>query len=572
MISVRSTALSACLLVAASLTLSPAEAAAPRTWTVSASAAPGGDGSASRPFATLAAVEAASAPGDRIVVVPSGKRLDGGIVLKRGQVLEGAGGDVRALGVTEPAPVLTNTGGRLDGDAVRLADDTVVRNLRIAGARRGAVYGEDVSGVQVLGNDVTGQNASCTKGFLIPKFNAPTNLPGIGIPILGGLQNGWAGIMVDADTRTGGTVYVADNVVHHAECGDGIDVRISGTASYAATIARNTIHDLRQGPDFKSLLAIGVQTRDAGRLSATISDNTQTLLGNDDDLNLGPAGADSEGVFVNAAGPSYLDALITGNRYTNPHGWGGFSANGLEMVTMGKGAHARVVVRDSYFSGSPGDVIEEGALGSDATLEMVVERVVAERSTGIGNTAVVPFNNGDCLLAGSLGARNTVSLTVRDSVLRDCANGGLSIGSNVVNGFGPTTAITLDVARTKITGNRGGNLVIRNFTKLGSLRVKVQDSDLARSRSLGSAIADVAFEDLGRTDSSVIDLGGGALGSTGGNCLRGGLFAADVIRYDVAAQRNWWSAPGGPGPLRTFALGGTLDVSTPLASAPGWCA
>ncbi len=238
---------------------------------------------------------------------------------------------------------------------------------------------------------------------------------------------------------------------------------------------------------------------------------------------------------------------------------------------MGDDSRASVVVRDSSFSGSPGDVIEEGALGTDSRLDMVLERVVAERSTGVGNTWLLPFNNGDCVLAGSLGAGNDVRLTVRDSVLRDCSNNGLSLGSNVVNGSGPTRNLSLDVDRTVVTGNRGGNLGIRNFTALDSLSVKVQRSDLAGSSSLGSSVADVAVEDLGTTRRSVVDLGGGPLGSVGGNCLRGGLLAANVVGYAVWARGDWWGAPGGPGPLRTLALGGSLDAGAPLSEPPGWC-
>jgi len=285
----------------------------------------------------------------------------------------------------------------------------------------------------------------------------------------------------------------------------------------------------------------------------------------------GPRGADSEGVFVNGVGPSTIEVTVSNNRYTNARGLGGFSANGLEMVTMGNGSRASVVVRDSQFSGSPGDVIEEGALGTNARLDMVLENVVAERSTGVGNTLVLPFNNGDCVLAGSLGAGNDVRLNVRDSVLRECANNGLSLGSNVVNGSGPTKNISLDVDRTRITGNRGGNLGIRNFTKLTSLSVKVQRSDLANSPGLGSSVADVSAEDLGVTQSSTIDLGGGPLGSTGGNCTGSGLLAADVIRFHVWAQHGWWGQPGGPGLLSALALGGTIDTRFPLDEAPAWC-
>lgn len=549
----------------------PAQATA-SSWYVDADATSAGKGTLSAPFRTLAAVEAASRAGDTITVLPSARALDGGIRLKANQKLVGAGPAVTGLSGTAAAPRITNsTATRLDGDAVRLADGATVRNLRIEGAHRGAVYGSETSGVTVVGNDVSGHNAGCIKGFLIPQFNAPTNVPGVGIPIVGGLQNGWAGIMVDAATRTGGTATITGNHIHDAECGDGIDVRTSGTAAYDVAIAGNRIDGLRQGPALASVLAIGLQARDSSSLTAVVDGNRQDDLGNDDDLNVGPEGADSEGVFVNGVGPSSIRVTVTDNRYTNERGLGGFSANGLEMVTMGAGSRASVVVRDSQFSGSPGDVIEEGALGTNARLDMVLDNVVAEKSTGVGNTMVLPFNNGDCVLAGSLGAGNDVRLTVRDSVLRDCANNGLSLGSNVVNGSGPTTNISLDVDRTEITGNRGGNLGIRNFTALTSLSVTVQRTDLANSPGLGSAISDVSAEDLGSTRTATIDLGGGPLGSIGENCIGGGLLGAEVIGFRVSAQHAWWGRPEGPGPLSALALGGSIDTRAPLSEAPAWC-
>ena len=238
---------------------------------------------------------------------------------------------------------------------------------------------------------------------------------------------------------------------------------------------------------------------------------------------------------------------------------------------MGNGSHASVVLRDSSFSGSPGDVLEEGALGTNAVLDLVVDGVTAERSRGVGNTAVLPFNNGDCLLAGSLGAGNDIQLVVRNSVLRNCSNNGLSVGSNVVNGTGPTKAISVDVDSSTITGNRGGNLGIRNFTDLGSLQVKVQRSDLSRSTGIGSSIANVAAENYATVGQGVIDLGGGALGSVGGNCVTGGLLAANVVDLDVASRHAWWGGPGGPGLLRTLVIGGTLDTGEPLAAVPAYC-
>ncbi len=556
----------------ATLSHSPAAAGLlAKTWYVDADAAPGGNGSTGRPFSSLEAVELASAPGDTIRVLPSALSLDDGLRLKQGQALVGDGPAVTGLGSDSEAPTLVNTGSRLDGDAVRLADGVTVSNLRISKSTRGGIYGLDVSNVRITGNDVSGHNTSCTQGFLIPQFNAPTNIPGVGIPIVGGLPNGWAGIMVDGATRTGGTALISGNHVHDAECGDGIDVRTWGTASYRVTISDNDVHGLRQGENLKSVLAIGLQARDTSRLEGLVSGNRQSDLGNPDELNFAIEGADSEGVFLNGVGPATLTAVVEDNHYTNEDGVGGFSANGLEAVTMGDGSRLSVVVRDSYFSGSPGDVIEEGALGTNARIDMRLERVTAERSTGIGDTFLLPFNNGDCVLAGSLGAGNDVRLTVRDSVLRNCRNNGLAIGSNVVNGTGPTANISLDVDRTSITGNRGGNLGIRNFTGLRNLSIKVQRSNLAHSPGLGSSLADVTFENFGSTGTSRIDLGGGAFGSLGGNCLRTGLLVMNVIRYAVVARKQWWGRAAGAEIRSTTVLGGSLDKSNPLATRPTWC-
>jgi hypothetical protein len=545
-----------------------AEAAETRTWFVRAGATTSA-GTAQQPFGSLAQVERNSRAGDAIVVVPADGTLDGGLQLKTNQTLRGAGPSVLSVGDT--APRLTNTTTRLAGDAVRLADGATVSNIRVTDAQRGAIYGLDVTGVRIIGNDISGQNISCTKGFLIPEFLAPTNVPGVGIRIAGGLPNGWAGIMVDATSRTGVTMQIDRNTVHDSECGDGIDVRLSGSATGTATISRNRVHHLRQGEGLKSVLAIGLQARDNAKLKATVDANSQADLGNADDLNLAVEGADSEGVFLNAVGPAHLDATVSNNAYTNAKGWGGFSANGLEMVSMGSGARMNAVVRDSSFSGAPGDLIEHGALGTDSVMTMTLDNVIAERSTGIGNTFLLPFNNGDCVLAGSLGARNTVRLTVRDSVLRNCRNNGLSLGSNVVNGKGPTTEVSLDVSDSTITGNQGANLGVRNFTRLDRMKVKVQRTNLSDSKGIGSGFADVSAEDLGSTSASAIDLGGGSLDSEGANCIVGGLLQADVVRYAVAAGGNWWGRPTGPGLARTLALGGRLDAGSPLAAAPESC-
>jgi hypothetical protein len=503
-------------------------------------------------------------------VLPAANALDGGIALKPRQRLIGAAATRGA------APRITNTDrARLNGDAVRLADGVTVRNLEIVAPLRGGIYGEDVARATITGNDVSGHNTSCTRGFHIPPFNVPTLVPGVGVPISAGLHNGWAGIMIDVKRGTS-KLGIHDNRVHDAECGDGIDIRASGTASVRATIAGNDVRELREGPDFESILAFGLQTRDSARLVARLDANHQAGLGNDEDLGVGPTGADSEGIFINPTGPSSMRVTVTRNTYTHVAGRGGFSANGLEFVSMGNGSRALVEVRDSSFSGTPGDVLEQLALGTNGRLRLRLDRVVATKSTGFagsgyGDTIVIPGNNGDCLVAASGGAGNTVDLVIRRSTLTDCANNGLTFGSSVANGSGPSSEIALDVADSTIARNHGANLRIGNIGGLNRLRAKVQHTDLADSRGAGSSPANLTVENLGTTRDAVIDFGGGSLGSAGANCLGGGALAALLVGYDVRARGNWWGAPGAPGLARALALGGTLDAGAPLAAVPAHC-
>lgn len=179
-------------------------------WYVSATAAVGGNGSASAPFNTLAQVQQASGPGDTIILVPSPINvppLDGGIALKTGQRLIGGGPPVVKFGaplVSGGPPVvgasglpslprITNTtGAGNSGDAVRLADDTDVENLVITGPYRGAIYGQDVVGVTVRGNDLSGFNNSGTVGFVVQPFDLETFTPGVGTELATGVHGGWA--------------------------------------------------------------------------------------------------------------------------------------------------------------------------------------------------------------------------------------------------------------------------------------------------------------------------------------------------------------------------------------------
>lgn len=549
-----------------------------KTLYVSAEAPEGGDGSRQRPFSSLAELERASAPGDTLVVLPAPlgmAPLEGGIALQHGQRLIGGGpavvrkrSDAAVAGVSELAslPRIANSNPlRQRGDAVRLAPGSEVRNLVIASASRGGIYGINVPGAVIRGNDVSGYNTRCAVGFTVERFTAPTRLPYFGVPLV--LPAGWAGIMVDADEGEG-EVRILDNHVHHAACGNGIDLRIKGSADYRADISGNFVTELHKGPlgetqEFHLVHAITTQITGNARLEAMSVNNKQTFIG-------GP-GADCEGLFMNLADNAFARWTIDRNVFE--HGIGGFSCNGMEAVISHGPAHGEMRISDSSFVDNPGDMLQQDNLGSGSTLILELDRVIVRDTTerpGSPDAQPLPFNLGECILVGSDGADNTTVLRVRDSDFSNC-NNGLTIlsGVSLLNGGLSDGLIDVEVVDSSFRNNAYSNLVVGVIAPLRELRLRVESSDFR-----GAGDSTLAFKkiNLGRIETASVDFGGGALGSRGGNCIAGGArHDATTEGLDVLLRGNWWGRAGGPDGSRLSERRGSLDTGAPLGKAPSRC-
>ena len=549
-----------------------------RTLYVSAAAAAGGDGTRAAPFNTLQALQQASLPGDTLVVLPAAldvPPLAGGIALKPDQCLLGDGPAVvthQGARVTGAAaltalPRLANDSVLShNGDVVRLADGSEVVNVVITSAARGGIYGLDVPGAFVHGNDVAGTNTSCTIGFTVEPFVAPTRGPYFGIPLT--LPSGWAGILIDANTGIG-ALRVTDNYVHDTACGNGIDVRIRQTADYSAEISRNFVTQLKQGPggqtnEFHLVHAITTQVTNTARLMAYSADNVQTFIG-------GP-GADCEGLFMNLAGTGHGNWLIKRNVFE--HGIGGFSCNGMEIVVSNGAAHGEMVIRNSTFVDNPGDMIQQDNLGMGSTIILELDHVVVRDTTerpGPAADQPLPFNLGDCILAGSTGTNNTTVLRVRDSDFSNCNNGLTMLsGVSATNGVGPDGLIDIEISNSRFHNNAAHNFAFGAITPLRELRVKVENSDFGIA---GHSALALQLLDLGSVATSTIDFGGGALGSRGGNCFFGGT-EVDALTERLAASLhgNWWGRAGGPETGKVSeSTPGLFDIQASLTSAPSIC-
>lgn len=516
---------------------------------VKAGAASAGTGTQHSPMNDLAAVERVSMPGDRIHVVPSTEVLDGGIQLKRGQTLVGLGPDVAGnTSNLSLLPAISNTtAARLAGDAVRLATDATVENIAVRSAYRGAIYGLDTVGVRIIGNDVTNQNTSCTKGFLVQPFNIPTGIPFISIPAtpIVAPQNGWAALMVDGKSASG-SVAIERNYVHDAKCGDGIDIRTMASARLNVNIEQNTVTRIAQGSNLVligSVLAIGLQALDSSVIRATQDRNSQTFIGSAD--------ADCEGQFQNTAGAGQIYTTI--NRNTFAHGIGGFSCNGLEAVISTGSGRIDVEITNSTFVDNVGDMLQAANLGAGSTMNFVADNVVVDGTSERGGNPPgssdgglnpIPFNIGDCLLAGNNGGGSRTNVTVRNSHFTRC-NNGISLFSNVgiLNRFGPTKQLNATVQNSSIVDNARYGLHTAVFSPVDQYDVRFEATEVARNGAAGVSFeAPLANQFRGR-----FDLGKGALGSRGNNCFHGNRpVDLEATNLRVIAKSNWWGRAGTP--------------------------
>jgi hypothetical protein len=523
------------------------------TWWVQAGAPAAGTGTAQHPFSSLAQVQAASGPGDRILVLPSPAAvgpLDGGITLQPDQQLIGLGRAVTGLPAGSATPAIANTTANGNGDAITLASGDLVQNIAVTSAQRGGIYGDNVSGVSLIGNDITGTNTTCQAGFLI---YFPVSLRPAGLP------NGWAGILLD-ESQGASEATIAGNRVHDEACADGIDVRATGTARASVTVDGNDLTRLQQGTLVGSVLAAGFQTGDTATLTASMTGNSETSIGS--------AGADCEGIFTNQTGRSHLGLNVRRNTFA--HGIGGASCNGLEAFVGRDAASESVTVQDSRFTDDPGDMIEENNLGTGSRMNLTLNDVTVSHTTISSPEVTTPnpafgqlTGHGDCINQFTTGAQATSVLAVTGSSLTDCGNDGIFAFANTPPAA-PAASVRLSVTKTAITGagNQGVHWV--NYAALNELAITM-NGDLLSGNTNGDARLDAATG--ATTQSADIDLGSSPW--TGRNSFLSRPLSVETTGYPVLARYDWWGQPGGPAPGQvSTSAGGTVQVTPPLTAPP----
>jgi hypothetical protein len=519
---------------------------------------------------------------------PVGTVLNGGLPLLPGQRLIGDGPPVVMSSASlipngppvmvssgaSSLPQITNTTSYLNGDTIELASNTVVENLVIVGAARGGIYGPDAHNVTIRGNDISGFNTSGAPGFVVQPFFSSSYIDGGGTYLESGINAGWAAILLDTDTG-GSSIVVSNNYIHDGACGDGIDIRGMNTGNVTAQVISNYITRLVQCSSVGTIEGIGTQVTGTSHMRAVLVGNTEA--------NTGSPGANMDSLFVDPAESGTLTETIDQNVYMN--GIGGASTNGFEYIVSNGDGTSSVTISNSYFENNPGDMLQElNFAGEAARATLILDNVTVVQTTiGRGNPAYAmppgtltgATNTGDCLDIVSNGFNDTTIFQMIDSSFTGCDNNGIEVLSNQATGNGPAGnvhTIAMDIRNSTSSGAQFYNLWVNVVSPLTHLSVKVQDSDLSVSGSGVAAAFDL--QPTGTTTNYAIDLGGGALGSSGRNCIFGGaLYNVEATGYNVSAEHNWWGTASGPpaGSVIESVPGFAIDTSKFLQRPPLAC-
>jgi hypothetical protein len=514
-------------------------------WYVSATAPPEGDGSQEHPFNSLAAVEAASAPGDFIKILRSPADtppLEGGIALKDGQHLIGSGPPVTGVSEDEPRAKITNSDpNRHGGDAIVLADYNVVTNLHISNAHRAGVAAAGVKNPWIYGNLITGHNQGGFEGAVLSGFT-------LGETVVPEFPVGYGAIQITATgNQNMGVVYISQNVIRDA-AGNGVLLNLAEDARAELVLRRNIFEDLTLGAGtlrpFRVVEAVLIESEGNAHITTRISYTSIDRIGS--------GTSNSDGIAFALDGSSVQHATIRGLTYRNTTGVGGISATGTELYIAqpSVGTQFDLRIKDADYRQMVSDGLQLSVLGREAWVSVRIADSVITESKGSGQ---IGGNAGNCLAVGNFGADNTIALEVKRSDLIGCSAMGV-----LVQNFGTLTDLWINVARSTLSWNALANFWTQMVGPIGNLAIRMEQNDVENDMAVNPDGAGIVLLDPGSNAmASAIDLGGGSLGSFGLNRIVGNATDARVENLVVVAEENWWGDPTGP---QNLELLGTASV------------
>jgi len=534
------------LTILMSIGLLASVASAETTWYVKANAGAGGDGSEGQPFNSLQTVEQKSEPGDTIIVlacpadIPA---LDGGIALKDGQKLLGVGPDVTLDDpAAEQAKITNSDAGRYDGDGIVLANDNEVTNIHVIDAHRSAISGHNISGADIHHNIITEHNQG-RQTFKIIYYSCKVE---------------YYGIHLTADAGNAiGDLLVHHNIVRNAR-GGGFLLYLSASASAELILDGNTFTDLLSPPKGVNE-AIMIGTTDSARANVIIRDTSVD--------NIGSGSVLCDATVFYMEGNSQQDVLVQGYTYRNTKDVGGNQSFGMIAWTIPTSNNAKLNFRleDSELRGMNGFAgVYLYIEGKNGNITGHIENTVVENPSGAGiyinnqsgsgNSYEIHLEGNqarDCSGEGILflnsGSTKKVNISLQDNTVRDCSLMGFAFMNK-----SSMEKVNISLKDNAFLGNGMAESLsagcwLQTLGRIGDFRVMMEGNDIVGGKYYG-----VVFSDRHGLPaaSSIIDLGGGGLGSAGRNRILDNSTDVYIWDFNVVAKNNWWGSPQGPSSSR----------------------
>jgi len=589
------------LTILMSIGLLASVASAETTWYVKANADAGGDGSEGQPFNSLQAVEQKSEPGDTIIVlacpadIPA---LDEGIALKDGQKLLGSDADVTLDDpVAAQAKITNSNANRYSGDAIVLANDNEVTNISIADAHRSGISGHNISGASIHQNFITDHNQG-RQTFKFIYYNC--NVEYYGIHLTADADNAMGDLLVHdnvvRDARGGGVmVYLGDSASAEILLDGNTFTDLSSTSkgvneaivigttdsARANSIVRDTFVDnigrgspicdgtlfYMEGDSQQDVLVQGYTSRNTknvggdrsfGMIAWTIptSDNAKLNFRLKDSELRGMNGF--TGVYLYVEGKN---GNITGHvENTVVENSGG---RGIYICNFHPGNSYEIHLEGNQVTDCPKDgIVFWNSSGSIKNVNISLKdntvRDCSWNGLRFGNSSVIENVNisfedntvRDCLADGIQfcnysGSIKNAEISLQGNTATDC----LGHGFQFVN-WSSIENVEISLKDNAFLGNQLGGCHLRtSWTEegedfggpIGDFSVMMEGNDL-----VGGDYGVYFLDEKGLTASSIIDLGGGGLGSAGRNRIVDNANAVESWNYDVVAKNNWWGSPEGP--------------------------
>ncbi|MCT2532109.1 hypothetical protein N2488_02825 [SAR92 clade bacterium H231] len=496
----------------------------PMAFYVQSGASHDGDGKTyDNPFSSLQQVERTSGPGDFIYVIKNGiEILDGGIVLKPGQKLIGMASKGEKS-VVNSAVRISNSTFENDGVVIKLSHNNEISGIEITSRHGNGIAGIDFSGANIHDNvftrlptNETDQDDPVWSIFLDLKFGITSD-----VLVSGNLfknSNRLGGVMVAQSGDSNGNYRFESNT--YVDIGHGMHFNVSDTSNISVRVLKMTAENISTDGKRCNLFDESCRQIGAG-ITVRHSKNSIGSYGfSENKFNR----LEGNAMIVWSRDSSYVETNIS-NCYANNIGVGNNNSDSIGPGLSGDSEQIWTVQNYHYKNTD-----QVGLTASNTALEAIL----------YPKDSFFPLPCDGCKL----------TLKIVDSLFEDL---NAMAGIQFVN-WGTNGTMDVEVKDTKLVFRSAifdhpklssSNLIPGRYTSgiqfipafeqgidnRSSLKVENTEVD---SAGFGLTIIDIGLSH------SVVDFGGGDLGSAGGNRITNSKRAEVLVVNANPADKNSW--------------------------------